>query len=38
VVRDVFGLQARIIDDPVSGTPLCVPLGSVRAATAPPGR
>jgi len=38
VVRDVFGLQARIIDDPVSGTPLCVPVGSHRSTTAPPGR
>jgi iron complex transport system ATP-binding protein len=38
VVRDVFGLEARIIDDPVSGTPLCVPLGCVPAAIAPRGR
>ena len=27
VVLDAFGLSARIIDDPVSGTPLIVPIG-----------
>jgi iron complex transport system ATP-binding protein len=27
LVRDVFGLEAQVIDDPVSGTPLVVPLG-----------
>lgn len=27
VVRDVFGLESRVIPDPVSGTPLVVPLG-----------
>lgn len=27
LVRDVFGLEARVIDDPVSHTPLVVPLG-----------
>lgn len=27
LVRDVFGLAARIIPDPVSGTPLCIPVG-----------
>jgi iron complex transport system ATP-binding protein len=26
-VRDVFGLPCRVIPDPVSGTPLVVPLG-----------
>ena len=32
-VRDVFGLEVRIIDDPVTGTPLVVPAG--RHATGP---
>ena len=27
LVRDVFGLEARVIPDPVSGTPLVLPLG-----------
>jgi iron complex transport system ATP-binding protein len=27
LVRDVFGLEAQVIDDPVSSTPLVVPLG-----------
>lgn len=27
LVREVFGLEARVIDDPVSHTPLVVPLG-----------
>lgn len=26
-VREVFGLRAQIITDPVTGTPLCVPIG-----------
>jgi len=32
LVRDVFGLDTRIIADPVSGTPLVVPIGAVRPA------
>jgi iron complex transport system ATP-binding protein len=27
LVRDVFGLDAHVVDDPISGTPLVVPLG-----------
>ena len=27
MVQDVFGLNCRIIPDPVAGTPLCIPLG-----------
>ncbi|MEM9036055.1 MAG: ABC transporter ATP-binding protein [Actinomycetota bacterium] len=27
-VREVFGLESMVIDDPVSGTPLVVPIGS----------
>jgi iron complex transport system ATP-binding protein len=27
MVREVFGLECRIIPDPVAGTPLCVPIG-----------
>lgn len=26
LVRDVFAIEAKIIDDPVTGTPLCVPI------------
>ena len=26
-VRNVFGIENRIITDPVSGTPLCIPIG-----------
>lgn len=29
-VRDVFGLEARVIDDPVTGTPLCLPIANRR--------
>ena len=31
-VRDVFGLDCVVIDDPVSHTPLVVPIGSRHAA------
>jgi iron complex transport system ATP-binding protein len=27
LVRDVFGLESRVIPDPVSGTPLVIPIG-----------
>ncbi len=27
LVRDVFGLDCRVLDDPVSGTPMVVPIG-----------
>ncbi|QHK21125.1 ATP-binding cassette domain-containing protein [Pseudarthrobacter psychrotolerans] len=27
MVRDVFGLESRVIPDPVSGTPLIIPIG-----------
>jgi iron complex transport system ATP-binding protein len=27
MVLEVFGLECRIVDDPVSGTPMCVPIG-----------
>lgn len=27
LVREVFGLESRIIQDPVAGTPLCIPVG-----------
>jgi len=26
LVRDVFGLECRVIEDPITGTPLCLPL------------
>jgi iron complex transport system ATP-binding protein len=31
VVRDVFGLESRVLQDPVSGTPLIVPIGRHHA-------
>ncbi|MEV0612360.1 ATP-binding cassette domain-containing protein [Nonomuraea sp. NPDC050404] len=27
IVREIFGMECRVIDDPVSGTPLVVPMG-----------
>ncbi|WP_430646059.1 ABC transporter ATP-binding protein [Agromyces sp. GXS1127] len=38
-VRDAFGLEASVIPDPVSGTPLVVPIGRyhARGAEAPGG-
>jgi iron complex transport system ATP-binding protein len=27
IVREVFGLDCRILNDPVAGTPMCVPIG-----------
>ncbi|MEO0397720.1 MAG: ABC transporter ATP-binding protein [Cyanobacteria bacterium P01_A01_bin.137] len=27
LVQDVFGLECRIVEDPVAGTPLCIPIG-----------
>jgi len=36
LVREVFGLSVRVIEDPVTGTPLCLPLpGRRRAARTP---
>ena len=35
LVEDVFGLAARVVEDPVTGSPLCVPAGGrvrIRAA------
>jgi iron complex transport system ATP-binding protein len=29
-VRDVFGLESRVVEDPVTGTPLCLPLAQPR--------
>lgn len=34
-VRAVFGIDSRVIDDPVTGTPLVVPIGRARGG---PGR
>lgn len=35
LVRDAFGLESRVIPDPVSGAPLILPLGRHYAAPAP---
>jgi iron complex transport system ATP-binding protein len=32
VIRRVFGLDVRVIDDPVTGGPLCVPAGYAKTA------
>jgi iron complex transport system ATP-binding protein len=26
MVREVFGLESRILPDPVTGTPMCIPI------------
>ena len=31
LVREVFGLEARVIPDPVSATPLVIPIGEYRS-------
>ncbi|GGC80252.1 cobalamin ABC transporter ATP-binding protein [Tersicoccus solisilvae] len=36
-VREVFGLDARVLTDPVSGTPMIVPIGRHHRATTTPG-
>ncbi|GLZ54592.1 MSMEG_1061 family FMN-dependent PPOX-type flavoprotein [Actinomycetospora sp. NBRC 106378] len=36
-VERVFGIPARVVPDPVSGTPLVVPVGRHRVAPVPPG-
>lgn len=35
IVRTVFGLEAVVIDDPVAGTPLVVPVGPARSRNHP---
>jgi iron complex transport system ATP-binding protein len=32
LVRDVFGLESQVLPDPVSGTPLIIPIGRHHAA------
>jgi iron complex transport system ATP-binding protein len=34
LVRDVFGLDAKVVTDPVSGTPMVVPVGRHRSPSA----
>lgn len=36
LVREVFGLDAQVVTDPVSGTPLVVPIGRHHAPTPTP--
>jgi len=33
-VQDVFGLQARVVEDPVAGTPMCIPISRRTRCTA----
>ncbi|XTZ17463.1 ABC transporter ATP-binding protein [Micromonospora echinospora] len=35
VIREVFGLDAQVVDDPVSGTPLVVPIGRRHRVAVP---
>lgn len=37
LIREVFGLECRVMPDPVSGTPLVLPLGRHHTASAPEG-
>ncbi len=34
LIKTVFGLKSCIIVDPVSGSPLCIPIGCVRGSSA----
>jgi iron complex transport system ATP-binding protein len=34
-IHEVFGLEARVVEDPVSGTPLCLPLAQPRRTRCP---
>jgi iron complex transport system ATP-binding protein len=36
LVYEVFGLRSRVIPDPVTGTPLCVPIGRAVTRSAAP--
>lgn len=36
LLRDVFGIECRVIPDPVYGTPLCVPRSQAVPAAGPP--
>jgi len=38
LVQEVFGLEVRILEDPMTGGPLCVPAGTSRTAAADPLR
>lgn len=35
MLADVFGVHAHIVADPITGTPMCIPLGRQRAAVPP---
>jgi iron complex transport system ATP-binding protein len=30
-IQEVFGLDCRVVLDPVMGTPMCIPIGRKRA-------
>jgi iron complex transport system ATP-binding protein len=34
-IHDVFGLEARVVEDPVTGTPLCLPIAQPRRIRCP---
>jgi iron complex transport system ATP-binding protein len=35
LIQEVFQLNCRIVPDPISGTPLCVPIGRKHQSAAP---
>jgi hypothetical protein len=34
-MRDVFGLETQVVEDPVAGTPLCLPIARPRRTRCP---
>ena len=36
LIRDVFGMECRMMTDPVYGTPMCIPVGARAGAAAAP--
>jgi iron complex transport system ATP-binding protein len=35
LIRDVFGIDAHILEHPTSGAPMCVPIAAAHGAAAP---
>ncbi|MET7998095.1 ABC transporter ATP-binding protein [Amycolatopsis sp. NPDC005232] len=38
LIQDVFGVESHVMDHPVSGKPMCIPVRSERASRPAPGR
>ncbi|MDJ0732565.1 MAG: ABC transporter ATP-binding protein [Nostocaceae cyanobacterium] len=30
MVREVFGLECQVVDDPITGTPMCIPISRIK--------